>query len=287
MAKWLNNVASAILSLSGNPLAATSNWGSIHPDLIGEFIQIDVHGEKTDVAFKALIKDGSVEQAFNWASPFESMTAENERMGLMGMAQTGGFGELSQLLGIATDGEPTGLAKAGADKLKELSDSVAGRSSITKVNSRQVYSGHSPLKINLTLVFRAWQDPVSEVLAPFEALQRMAYPAQMAESVAHVAADVAAKGGAEAIKLLFPSEAPKLVRFTYKGETYPPLVIEEIGKPLDVPYSPMGDIWREVTVSLQSWQSIDFSDIQAAKTGQMGKLIQNGIADKSTLFNLF
>lgn len=279
---WINDVASAVLSLSGKSSAASSNWGSVHPDLIAEFVQVDVGGKPTGVAFKALVKDGNVEQSFEWVSPFENMTAENDRMSLMGMAQAGGIENMAQLLGTATnsDSNPNGLAAMGVDKLKALSDSVAGRSSITQANSTQVYSGHAPLKIDMTLVFRAWQDPQSEVAAPFTALQQMAYPAQMARSVV----DVVAEQGAS-LAVLFPSEAPKLVNLTYKGESYPPLVIESIGKPLDAPYSPMGDIWLEVPVSLHSWQSLDFRDIQAAKNGVLGKYLTDAINKATSLFS--
>lgn len=277
---WMNDVASAVLSLSGKSSAASSNWGSVHPDLIAEFVQVDVGGKQTGVAFKALVKDGNVEQSFEWVSPFENMTAENHRMNVMGMAQmaqAGGLANLAQLLGTTFDNE---LASMGADKLQALSDSVAGRSSITQANSTQVYSGHAPLKIDMTLVFRAWQDPQSEVAAPFTALQQMAYPAQMARSVV----DVIAEQGAS-LAVLFPSEAPKLVNLTYKGESYPPLVIESIGKPLDAPYSPMGDIWLEVPVSLHSWQSLDFRDIQAAKNGVLGKYLTDAINKATSLFS--
>lgn len=277
---WFNDVASAVLSLSGKFSAETSNWGSIHPDLIADFVQIDVHGNETGVSFKALVKDGNVEQSFEWVSPFENMTAENDRMSIMGMAQTGGIGNMAQILGVATEGEPTGLASAGIEKLKALSDAVSGRSSITKANSTQVYSGHAPLKVDMTLVFRAWQDPQSEVTAPFTALQRMAYPREMARSVA----DIASEKGAS-VELLFPSEAPKLISLTYKGETYPPLVIESIGKPLDAPYSPMGDIWLEVPVSLHSFQSIDFKSIQDTKSGVLGKYLSDAINKATSLFN--
>lgn len=290
MAKWLNNVASAILSLSGNPLAATSNWGSIHRDLIAEFIQLDAKMQPTGLSFKALVKEGTVEQQFEWVSPFEHMNAENDRMSLMGMAQTGELGSMAQILGVSQDGEQTGLAALAGEKLQAVSDAVIGRSSITKMNSRQVYSGHAPLKMDLTLVFRAWQDPQSEVIAPFETLQQMAYPAEIADNVASAMKEQGTGSMADlGVTALFPSVAPQMVRFTYKGETYPPLVIESIGKPLDAPYSPMGDIWLEVPVSLHSYHSLDFKDIQAAKNGVIGEAINQitSLFGKSNIDHLF
>lgn len=287
---WFNDVASAVLSLSGKSNAATSNWGSIHPDLIAEFVQVDTVGNETGVAFKALIKEGNIEQSFQWVSPFENMTVESFKMSALGMAQSGGIERVAQLLGAADEnitakldvGTPDLISKS-ATGLKAFSDKVAGRSGITKANSTQVYSGHAPLKLDMTLVFRAWQDPQSEVIAPFTALQQMAYPNKMASSVA----DVLVGQGTDSIDnltLLFPSEAPKLVSLTYKGETYPPLVIESIGKPLDAPYSPMGDIWLEVPVSLHSFQSIDFESIRNAKIGAMGKYLTDTINKATSLF---
>ena len=165
--------------------------------------------------------------------------------------------------------------KNSDNKFQAFSDAVEGRSGITKLNSTQVYSGHSPLKVSMTLIFRAWQDPQSEVAAPYQALLKMAYPAELAETALHSASDAVKNsdesGGMSDVAknvgyaTFFPSLAPKYVKLSYKGETYPPMVIESISKPLDAPYSPMGDIFLEVQVSLQSLRSMDFADNESTK----------------------
>lgn len=278
---WIETVAEAVLGLAADRHAPSSNWGAIHPDLIAVFHQIDAQGNATGVSFKALVKDGNIEQQFNWSSPFETLTAESRHPTLMAAAQSGAFGELTQAIlgGTEQSAEQSGVVKT----LKEFADSAVGKTGITKVNSRQVFAGHAPLKVTMTLVFRAWQDPQSEVAAPFAALQQMAYPPHMAENVLH---EAAGKEGLtqKGLALLFPSDAPLFVRLTYKGETYPPLVFESIGKPLDSPYSPMGDLWLEVPVALESYQSLDWQDIQEARTGKVGKLIGGAVAKTSSLF---
>ncbi|MDK4688657.1 hypothetical protein [Kingella negevensis] len=277
----LSDLATALLGVAGGR-TETSNWGSIHPDLIAQFKQIDAKGTETGVAFAALVKDGSVSQSIDWQSPFEEMTADkkNPNIGVFSQfTQTGLLGELAQSMG--------GEQQGGWQKLADFSDSHAGRSGMTKLNSRQVYTGHAPLKIEMTLIFRAWQDPQSEVITPFTALQRMAYPAKIAANVLDETVNGTRENGVSsaASTILFPSEAPKFVRLTYKGETYPPLVIESIGKPLDAPYSPMGDLFLEVPVSLQSYQSLDFADIQAAKNGVLGQFASEALNKVTSLLN--
>ena len=176
MATWLENAVSTVLGLASTTNAPSSNYGSLNPNLIANFTQCDKDGAPIDggASFKAAVKEGSVEQSFNWASPFENMSAESEKMSLMGLAQTGGIADLSQALGLIGESSEE---KNSDNKFQAFSDAVEGRSGITKLNSTQVYSGHSPLKVSMTLIFRAWQDPQSEVAAPYQALLKMAYPA--------------------------------------------------------------------------------------------------------------
>lgn len=156
---------------------------------------------------------------------------------------------------------------------------------MTKVNSRQVYAGHGPLKLSMTLIFRAWQDPQSEVIAPIDMLLKMSYPAKIANDIVEAVTEDGEVSVKSTLKALFPSEAPKFVKLFYKGESYPPLVIESISKPLDAPYSPMGDIWQEVNISLSTLESLDYSDIQNAKIGKMGIFIGETINKATSLFN--
>ena len=107
MSNWINHTAQSLFNLSNNTRAATSNWGSLNNDLIATFVQVDLNGKETGVAFRAVVKDGSWEQSFNWTSPFENMNAEEmgSRVSLMKLAQTGGIGSINQLLGQITGNE--------------------------------------------------------------------------------------------------------------------------------------------------------------------------------------
>lgn len=293
----LGTITSSVLGAAVKTLtdkaAVSSNWGSVHPDLLATFVQIGTDGNPTGLAFKALVKDGSIDQTFEWTSPFENLSSDKLRPTLTGAVQSGAIAELSQALseselaGLGLDGSLSGIA--------ESAKAFKGKSGVTKLNSRQIYAGHSPLEITMTLLFRAWQDPESEVAAPFAALQQMAYPNRLADNA--VAEGVkagngtdgaAASAGASVLAALFPSDAPSFVAFYYKGECYKPMIIESVGKPLDAPYSVMGDIFLEVPVKLESYQSLDFADIQAVRSGSLGaavgKISSEAINRVSSLF---
>lgn len=247
----------------GKQDSMSSNWGSLHPDLLATFTPVDIiSGQElaSGTTVQAPIKEGSIEQEFNWISPFETISAENKHPTLMALMQTGGGEQLSQVLAGA------GLDKLAGKSLQTFSDIASyttGRTGITKLNSRQVFAGHAPLKMSMTVLFRAWQDPTSEVVKPFKELLKMAYP----EKLAHSQLDALKEGKAD-LDLLFPSKAPNPVRFSYKGETYPLMVIESIGKPMDAPYSIEGDLWLEVSITLCSLNSYDFNDIDGVYTSQ-------------------
>lgn len=70
---------------------------------------------------------------------------------------------------------PKGLLEA-MDKL--LQGASGGRASlITKATTRRMWYGSSPIRMQLHLVFQAYEDPVREVVEPTRILQSMALPA--------------------------------------------------------------------------------------------------------------
>ena len=210
---------------------------------------------------------------------------------LAAVAQSGLADDLSQKL--MAHAESLGVGQG--DVMQQIQSGLAGaagqaagRTGMTKLNSRQIFAGQSPLKISMTLLLRAWEDPYGEVQKPFQTLLQMAYSAKLAENQLDfdsgaLAAEIQTNGALssqsaqEAVKALFPSEAPKPVILTYKGERYPPMVIESIGKPLDAPYSPMGDIWLEVPLTLSSVQALDYPDWQKAAAVTLGGML-SGVA---------
>jgi hypothetical protein len=157
---------------------------------------------------------------------------------MMGALQSG---MIPTMLQAAANILPSTAADAAADsaaKAQKVSDLMVGRSGITKMNSRQVFNGNAPIKISMTLLFRAYQDPQSEVVNPYMDLLKIAYPEELAKDALTWQSEHADLPPLEkAVGVLMPSIAPKFVSFTYKGETYAPMVIESVSKPLDAPYS--------------------------------------------------
>lgn len=283
---WLKSSLETVLGLDQNPKALTSNWGSLHNDLIAVFTQLDLEGNPIGESVKAVVKDGEVQQEFNWGSPFEDMTAEQKHPTFMAAAQSGALSALGQSLEKSDEQKAQEKSEQNGiiQKMNDFAKKAEGRTGITKINSRQVFTGHPPLKLTATLLFRAWQDPESEVAKPFFRLQEMAYPSKLAEiqtdAMVQAWNDFKTDGAKgmnmdTAVDVLFPSHAPLLVQMTYKNETYPPMVIESLSKPLDAPYSVMGDIWLEVPIVLATRQSLDFEDVKKMKKNQFWQQKEN------------
>lgn len=239
-------------SLDSNTLS--SKWDGLSSKLIAKFYEV-AKGEdgkwgrtdKTDPkTVHAPLTESNMEIALNWQSPFEQSGAESKAPALMAMLQSGAL----QPLIDATMGKP----KDGADASSAQAKSAAflkqfeGRTGITKLNSTQVFTGMPPVKIQVTALFRAWIDPMSEVEAPFNKLMEWALPIELSNdgSVLARAAETA-KGDMGYIEALMPSRSPTRIAMEYKGRIYSPLVIESIGQPLNSPIDASG---RFVTLSI-------------------------------------
>jgi hypothetical protein len=81
-----------------------------------------------------------------------------------------------------------------------------------------------------------------------------------------------------------PSIAPKFVSFTYKGETYAPMVIESVSKPLDAPYSTMGELFLQIPVVLGTLSSWDARDVAKIRSNAMNSLVDDAVAGVQSLF---
>lgn len=196
----------------------------------------------------ALITEGTAEHTINWNSPFENVGVDQQFSAISSLLQTGalvqGLSNIKKLLGLGDD---------GGDNV--LSRSFEGRSSVTKLNSRQVFNGLPPLKITLTAHFRALVDPSIEVEAPIEQLISWALPQEMAEDSITGAA---LKGEAQG---LFPSLIPKLIAMEYAGARFLPLVIEAIPYPLTAPRHRSGQMLSaQLTMTLATLSALDAKD---------------------------
>lgn len=283
---WFDKLVAAGASVLQNKYTLQSNWGSLNSGLFGHISPCDKDGNLITggVTVSApLIESADLQQQFNWQSPFENYSLDTRHPTLMAALQTNLVGQVTEAL-TAVKGEDSMISQA----MKPLADVFAaaeGRTGITKLNSRQVFIGHEPLKIDITMAFRAYSDPVKEVEMPINALMEMPYPPDLAEDVASAAASKSEEGiSAMVIEALFPSVAPSFVSFTYKGKTYKPMVIESISRPLINPYSSFGDIYATVQISLGSFRSLDMKDMKALHKNPMSELVDSTIAGMGSLF---
>lgn len=255
------------LKVSNNDLG--SDWGNLSPLLLARMFVCNSKGVADVREYEGVygaMEDGSFEATFNWQSPFENMGPETKAPALTAMLQSGSLVPVLnalQALNPDPNGKIGGMLDAGADKLKSAVHELEGRTGMTKLNSRQVFSGMPPLRLNFSVNFRATSDAAKEVEAPLQRLLEWVFPQELAEEgilseVLQTTRDVDSF-----IKALFPSTTPKLLGLTYAGRTYSPMVVESISYPLDAPKDSRGNsISLTVQVSMATLTALDRPDIK-------------------------
>jgi len=148
--------------------------------------------------------------------------------------------------------ETLGNAISGAASAAE------GRSSITKLNSIQIFSGMPPVKFTITAVFRAWRDPQKEVEDPVNQLIKWALPVHL-EGDSILLSRLVAQG--ISFDTFLPSQVPVFIAMKYKGKIYKPLVIESIGDPIGSPIDKNGKFTeKSIPMTLATLTAIDRGD---------------------------
>jgi hypothetical protein len=292
---WVNSLVDAGIEVLSKQFTLTSNWGSLNSQLIASIAPCDKSGKITGATVSAPLIDSTLSQQFGWSSPFENFTADSKSPTLAAMLQTGMIPNLIQ----AIDAKQTDSNDANSGMLSALAKFLKqgeGRTGITKLNSTQVFTGHEPLKIDGTLVFRAYADPVSEVTQPLLTLWKMAYPKSLADGtvILNNVQDVFNDAGGllsgdtskmdSLVKLVFPSESPSYVALQYRGVTYAPLVIESISRPLANPTCALGDVFATVQINLGTQRSWDVKDIENSQISAVDRLVKDTVSAVSNLF---
>lgn len=257
----------------------TSDWGAdglskhliakIYPvkkkEGSGEYIYSDA-----DVMVAAPLTDGNIDITLNWQSAFENTGTDSKLPAISQLLQSGQaevmLNLFSQFLPKDQQGALGDLLREASEKAKSLAKDVSqltGKTGITKLNSLQVFSGLPPIKIPITMYFRAWADPMKEVESPINRLFAWALPQDLAKSVSESAIKDSEQKGFD-LSLLFPSTIPRFVALEYGGRTYKPLVIESIGHPLVLPRSKDGDMLSasvQLTLAtLTAWGKDDYQN---------------------------
>lgn len=252
-----------------------SDWGSLSPLLMGRVFVCDSKGVADITEFTGVfgaLGEGNIEVAQNWQSPFENTGPDTKAPALAGMLQSGSLVPVLNALQAVSpfkEGAIADMLNTGSDKLKAAVKELEGRTGITKLNSRQVFSGMPPVKLNFTLHFRAMSSALTEVEAPLARLLEWVFPQELAEDGILSEVLQTTKDVDSFIKALFPSKAPKLLGLTYAGRTYAPMVIESINFPLDAPKDSNGNyIALAVQVSMATLTALDRADIKRFFTRQ-------------------
>lgn len=241
-------------------IVLSSLWDGLSPHLIASFYEVDKDGKRiegADNVVKAPLLDGAnLSISLNWQSPFESAGPESKAPTLFAMLQSGALQPVVNAV-LSGKGQENAQQKS-TDFLKQFE----GRTGITKLNSTQIFSGMPPVKFSITLLFRAWLDPASEVQRPFNQLMQWALPVQLSKD-GSILANIAkyAQGDASGLDALLPSKAPTMIAMQYKGDLFAPLVIESIEHPISSPVDSNGDyVELAVPVTLATLTAIDRSD---------------------------
>lgn len=260
-------------------LGEGSDWGYLSKHLIARIYACNADGIQLGsepLGVTGPVSDLTFEASMGWQSPFETITPDAKAPVLMGMLQSGSIVPVLNAIQAAVPGSAAdSMLGSAADVARRLARELEGRTGITKLNSRQIFAGMPPLKLNMTLYFRATTDTESEVVAPYQRLLEWALPQKLADTsllaggisgASGVATDVVANTESAAsnfLKIMFPSMAPVMVGFIYGNNRYPAMVIETISTPLDGPMDSSGrPIYRAVQLTLSTLTALDRNDVK-------------------------
>lgn len=254
------------------PTILSSQWDGLSPHLIARFYPVKrVKGgsgwgqskasddSNAEYVFDngnevhAPLSDASCEMSFNWNSPFEQAGPESKAPALAAILQSGASSALLQALGL------------GDSSLATFSETLQGRTGITKLNSTQIFTGMPPAKFPMTLHFRALKDAVREVQQPIAQLEAWAVPQFLADDsmLTNVIKNGAKQGVEGIIKSAFPSKSPQMLGLRYGDLVIQPVVIESLSRPISAPRTQTGVLAAcSVQLQIATLHALDRRDIK-------------------------
>lgn len=196
--------------------------------------------------------DGSMEIQSTWTSAFEGEAQEAKRPLITSLIQSGqaafGVESVSALL-------PQGATSKATNQTME---GLVGRTSMTRLNSTQTFTGAPPIKLSVTMIFKAFTNPISEVLTPVATLASWALPQELAYS----GVLLNALSGEVNFETMLPSKIPRVVCYRYANQVLKPMVIESLSIPSSYPMDSNGNpLYIEVQMQLGSLTGKDANDI--------------------------
>ena len=255
------------LSKTGERPTATSSlapqWGGLNENLLARLFVMNFDGSVNEAEGEVIgpITETQFEATMNWQSPFENTGPESKAPALMALLQTGQIATIANMLqAVLPTGSMLGdFASEAAQKTESWAKELTGRTGITKLNSRQVFAGMPPIKLNVTMHFRALDNPVAQVEEPYKKLLSWALPQYLAPD-GLIGQLITGSDGF--IKAMFPSKAPLMVGVRYGRNRFSPMVIESIGNPMDGPITEQGiPVYRAVNLTLATLTALDRGDV--------------------------
>lgn len=196
---------------------------------------------------KAPLSECSLELQANWESRFEESGVDSQAPNATALAQSGQATDMARLLDNT-------LGTSFADYVANFE----GRSSVTKLNSTQTFSGMPPAQLQVSALFRAWRDPQAEVETPINQLAAWLLPKYLAADGSIIQRLINQPLSAAT---LMPSLTPSFVGMIYKRRSYYPLVIESLTDPLDSPsYRDGSRVHATVSMTFATLAALDRKD---------------------------
>jgi hypothetical protein len=256
---------------AGNGKILSSDWSGLNPLLLARIYEVrsNEDGTVSPVAdapqvHAPIIWDTSIEYTLSWQSPFENNSPETKLPAITAMLQSGALqpfiNQLASTLAGAGMESAAKLVKGATPTVQDFQ----GRTGITRLNSTQVFTGMPPVKIPITLLFRAFFDAYTECEAPFAQLMQWALPGELSKN----GVVMGLIEGKRLLDVPMPSKAPALVALDYRGKVYAPLVIESIAEPITAPMATTGNsASMQVPITLCTLAAMDAPEMASIRRG--------------------
>ncbi|MEC7118340.1 MAG: hypothetical protein VXW65_00345 [Pseudomonadota bacterium] len=191
----------------------------------------------TTVVMAIPVGDAVLSQSINWNSPFENAGLESVAGNTTSLLQTGELGQIAKQLGLDN----------------QFIRNAENRSSMTLLNSTQIFSGQPPADLPLTLRFRAIKDPFQEVETPIHLLASWAVSQEIKDGGLVQGAIEDAQASNLGLDTILPTRVPLVVCVEYGRRVFSPMVIESFSESINTKVNSKGHRTEcEFSLKLQS-----------------------------------
>ncbi len=152
------------------PVTLGSDWGAegsgLNKHLIAKIYPVqqkenseEYFYSEADLMVAAPLTDGNLDLTLNWQSAFENTGTDSKLPAISQLLQSGQASVMLNLIAGLFPSDPDskiGKVNAALKETAKQAEVLKGRTGITKLNSLQVFTGLPPIKIPITMYFRAW-----------------------------------------------------------------------------------------------------------------------------------